>query len=215
MLDARSADYIPSKATLGHSQGHSILCPIQLYTIPYTTLYNSIQPRLMSLIRPPPPTSPSSPDRFLFLHFNARLLWQAGRPFMWSWYFIILARQTLWFNYFKYRDSDRNIFLIPWATLKTPKQKNICTGTKEVYCLAAFNADSGSKSRVWLLMILAHEAGICSGTFRPHCLTPDPMYCIDPIFFWSSQPSPALSSSLDSQWLGTTRSIVEMSTGST
>ena len=108
MLDARSADYIPSKATLGHSQGHSILCPIQLYTIPYTTLYNSIQPRLMSLIRPPPPTSPSSPDRFLFLHFNAPLLWQAGRPFMWSWYFIILARQTLWFNYFIF------LFQRPW-----------------------------------------------------------------------------------------------------
>ena len=64
MLDARSADYIPSKATLGHSQGHSILCPIQLYTIPYTTLYNSIQPRLMSLIRPPPPLP--TPQRIVF-----------------------------------------------------------------------------------------------------------------------------------------------------
>ena len=174
----------------------------------------------MSLIRPPPPTSPSSPDRFLFLHFNARLLWQAGRPFMWSWYFIILARQTLWFNYFIFLiQIDRNIFLIPWATLKTPKQRiHALEQRKSIVWLLSMHrlANSGSKSRVWpLLMILDHEAGICTGTIRPHCLTPDPMYCIDPIFFWSSQPSPALSSSLDSQWLGTTRSIVEMSTGST
>ena len=81
------------------------------YTTLYYTLYNPIQLYTTQANVPNTTSSPStypSTDRFLFLHFNARLLWQAGRPFMWSWYFIIQARQTLWFNYF--------IFLIqrPW-----------------------------------------------------------------------------------------------------
>ena len=54
MLDARSADYIPSKATLGHSQGHSIL------------------PNVPNTTQPPP-------HRFVrsncILHFNTSLLW--------------------------------------------------------------------------------------------------------------------------------------------